>query len=187
MIVVFAIHQQESATGAYLSLFSLFNPTSSSWYNQLIHESCSDCSSYHRCLPHTPVHLTPKDCPTCFNPLLYYQPVFNICIFVSPTIMKSGHVLHCFLPLCCCSHQVMSDAFATPWTVAHRASLSMGFSRKEYWIRLPFPSPGHLPHPGIEPQSPALAGGFFTTEPPGKSYIGRACAGKIVSDYLFVK
>ena len=81
----------------------------------------------------------------------------------------------------------MSDAFATPWTVAHRASLSMGFSRKEYWIRLPFPSPGHLPHPGIEPQSPALAGGFFTTEPPGKSYIGRACAGKIVSDYLFVK
>ena len=50
-----------------------------------------------------------------------------------------------------------------------QASLSMGFSRQEYWSRLPFPSPGDLPHPGIEPASSALAGGFFTTESPGKS------------------
>ena len=44
----------------------------------------------------------------------------------------------------------------------------MGFSRQEYWSGLPFPSPGDLPDPGIEPMSPALAGGFFTTEPLGK-------------------
>ena len=61
--------------------------------------------------------------------------------------------------------------FATPWTVACQAPLSMEFSRQEYWSGLPFPSPGDLPDPRIEPVSfafPALAGGFFTTEPPGK-------------------
>ena len=52
---------------------------------------------------------------------------------------------------------------ATPWTVAHQAPLSMGFPRQEYWSRLPFPSPGNLPDPGIEPKSPALTDGFFTT------------------------
>ena len=46
--------------------------------------------------------------------------------------------------------------FETPWTVAYQASLSMGFSRQEYWSGLPFPSPGDLPDPGIEPRSPAL-------------------------------
>ena len=46
--------------------------------------------------------------------------------------------------------------FATPWTVAYQAPLSMGFSRQEYWSGLPFPSPGDLPDPGIEPGSPAL-------------------------------
>ena len=46
----------------------------------------------------------------------------------------------------------------------------MGFPRQEYWSWLPFPSPGDLPDPGMEPRSPALAGGFFTTEPSGKSY-----------------
>ena len=58
--------------------------------------------------------------------------------------------------------------FVTSWTVARQAPLSMGFSRPEYWNGLLFPSPGDLPHPEIEPASPALAGGFFTTEPPGK-------------------
>ena len=52
--------------------------------------------------------------------------------------------------------------FVTPWTVAHQAPLSMGFSRQEYWSGLPFPSSGDLPDPGMEPTSPALAGGFFT-------------------------
>ena len=58
--------------------------------------------------------------------------------------------------------------FAAPWTVAHQAPLSMSFSRQEYCSGLPFPPPRDLPDPGIEPASPALAGGFFTTEPPGK-------------------
>ena len=58
--------------------------------------------------------------------------------------------------------------FATPWTVAYQVPPSMRFSRQEYWNELPFPSPGYLPNPGIEPVPLALAGGFFTTEPTGK-------------------
>ena len=54
------------------------------------------------------------------------------------------------------------------WTVAHQAPLPMEFFRQEYWSGLPFPSQGDLPNPGIKLPSPALAGGFFTTEPPGK-------------------
>ena len=57
--------------------------------------------------------------------------------------------------------------FVNTWTVAHRAPLSMGFSRQAYWTGLSFPSPGDLLDPGIEPASPELAGRFFTTEPPG--------------------
>ena len=48
----------------------------------------------------------------------------------------------------------MSDSFPTPWTVAHQAPLSMGFSKQEYWSGLQFPSPGNLADPGIEPASP---------------------------------
>ena len=57
--------------------------------------------------------------------------------------------------------------FVTPWTVAHQAVLSMGFSRQEYWSGLPFPSPGHLPDPGIKPKSPTLQADALTSEPPG--------------------
>ena len=59
------------------------------------------------------------------------------------------------------------QVLATLWTVAWQA-LFMGFPRQEYWSRLPFPSPGDLLGPGIELVSPAMAGGFFTTETPGK-------------------
>ena len=58
--------------------------------------------------------------------------------------------------------------FATLWTVAYQASPSMGFSRQEYWSGLPFPSPGDLPDPGMEPRSPALEADALTSEPPGK-------------------
>ena len=58
--------------------------------------------------------------------------------------------------------------FATPWTVALQASWCMGFPRQEYWSGLPFPSPGDLPHPGIEPGSPALQVDSLPSEPPGK-------------------
>ena len=63
----------------------------------------------------------------------------------------------------------MSDSFVTPWIAALQAPLSMGLPRQEYWSGLPFPPPGmDLPDPEIESSSPALAGSFFTTEPPGK-------------------
>ena len=55
--------------------------------------------------------------------------------------------------------------FATPWTVAYQASLSMGFPKQEYWSGLPFPSPRDLPNPGIEPRSPALEADALTFEP----------------------
>ena len=67
--------------------------------------------------------------------------------------------------VCMLSHVQL---FATP---AHQAPLSMEFSRQEWWNGLPFPTPGGLPDPGIEPDSPAslvLSGRFFTSEPPGK-------------------
>ena len=70
--------------------------------------------------------------------------------------------------MCACMLSGFSHVqlFATPWTVACQAPLSMGFSRQDYWSGLPCPPPGDLPDPGIEPaslMSLALAGGFFTT------------------------
>ena len=64
----------------------------------------------------------------------------------------------------------MPDSFTTPWAVAHQAPLFMGFSRQEYSSGLPFPSPGDLPDPGIEPTSPVSSIGrhILTPEPPGK-------------------
>ena len=58
--------------------------------------------------------------------------------------------------------------FATPWSVARQTSLSMEFSRPEYWSGSPFPSLGDLPNPGIEPRSPALQADPLPSEPPGK-------------------
>ena len=63
----------------------------------------------------------------------------------------------------------MSDSFAAPKTVACQASLPVEFYRQEYWSGLPFHFSGYLPDPGIELKFPSLAGGFFTTEPTGKS------------------
>ena len=60
--------------------------------------------------------------------------------------------------------------FATPWTVAYQASLTMGFSRQKYQSALPFPSPGDLSDPGIEPGSPTLQADSLPSKPPGKSY-----------------
>ena len=61
------------------------------------------------------------------------------------------------------SYSIVSDSLRSHGTAACQAPLLMEFSRQEYWSRLSFPSPGHLPDPGIELASPALAGGFFTT------------------------
>ena len=77
-----------------------------------------------------------------------------------------------FLPwllfVCVCYSLSHAQLFATPWTVAHQAPLSMGFSKQEYWSGLPFPPPGDLANPGIEPKSPALQADSFLSEPPGK-------------------
>ena len=70
--------------------------------------------------------------------------------------------------------------FVTPWTIAHQAPLSMGFSRQEYWSGLPCPFPRDLPDPGTEPESlmsPALAGEFFTT-----STTGALCKGYLLGN-----
>ena len=75
------------------------------------------------------------------------------------------------------SHQVMSDSSVSVWTAAHWASLSMEFPSQVYWSGWSFPSPGHIPDPGIKPESPALQaisciiGRFFITKPLGKTIL----------------
>ena len=76
--------------------------------------------------------------------------------------------------------------FAIPWTVAYQAPPSMGFSKQECWSGLPFPSPGDLPNPGIEPRSPELQADALPSEPPGKPQIGKGVRqGCILSPCIF--
>ena len=70
----------------------------------------------------------------------------------------------------CCLVTKLRLTLCDPWTVAHQVPLSMGFSRQEYWIGLPFPSPEGLPHLGIEPVSPALQEDSLPLRHPGKPY-----------------
>ena len=72
--------------------------------------------------------------------------------------------------------------FATPWTVTYYVPPSIGFSRQEYWSGLPFPSPGDLPNPGIEPGSPTLEADALTSEPPGFRVEEIAEASPVLSD-----
>ena len=110
---------------------------------------------------------------------LFISNSWNLLKLMSITsVMTSNHFILC-LPLLLLplifpsikvkvkSLRVVSDS-ATPWTVAYQACPSMRFSRQEYWIGLPFPSPGDLPNPGIEPGSPTLEADALTSEPPGK-------------------
>ena len=83
--------------------------------------------------------------------------------------------------MCVCVHVHMRAwsfshvrLFVILWTVAYQVPLSMGFSRQDYWSGLPCPPPGDLPNPSTESislMSPAWADGFFTSEPPGKSFL----------------
>ena len=68
----------------------------------------------------------------------------------------------------CCLIAKSCPTLAITWTVAYQACLSMQFPKQEYWSVLPFPPPGNLPDPGMEPSFPCIAGGFFMSEPPGK-------------------
>ena len=87
------------------------------------------------------------------------QLVLQILDFPVPTCISEFLFIkfHLYYSLCACVLSRIScvQLFVTLWTVAYQAPLSMEFSRKEYWSGLPFPSPGDLPHPGIEPMSPA--------------------------------
>ena len=114
-------------------------------------------------------------------------PIFDLCLFyfkhlVLPRFINLDHkniyssgkqfygfflYINTWMSACMLSHSLVSDSFVTPWTAVHQAPLSMRFPRQEHWSGLPFPPPGDLPHPGIEVTLLALAGRFFTTEPPG--------------------
>ena len=133
-----------------------------------------------------PLHCNSKHVKFCAHPL---RAVFVFCSFLVSSEHKSHYVLGaCFhgeghlgwkswyaawsscplgrtLQLWVQVCSVVSNSFVTPWTVVHQLPLSMGLSWQEYWSGLPFPAPGDLPDLGIEPESPALADGFFTTEP----------------------
>ena len=102
-----------------------------------------------------------------------FQELVCVCVCVRMCVRVRVHVCACACACVCMHTQLLSHVglFATPWTAALQAPLSMESSRQEYRSELPFPPPGHLPSPGTEPASPAspvLAGGFFTNEPPGK-------------------
>ena len=72
-------------------------------------------------------------------------------------LLKESVNLHFSVPIVIAVQSLsLVQLFATPWTIAHQASLSTGFPRQEYWSGLPFPSPGDLSDPGLEPPSPEL-------------------------------
>ena len=105
-----------------------------------------------------------QTCEKRYSAMLYFSGIFRF---------KVTFLLTLKTPLSLKYAQSLSPAwlFAIPWTVAHQVPLFMWFPRQEYWRGLPFPPPRDLPHPRTETTSsvsPALAGGFFTTEPPGK-------------------
>ena len=86
---------------------------------------------------------------------------------VSKLVFESQESAHRALVIKCACMLSCVQLLETPWTIAHPAPLSMDFSRQEHWSGFPFSPPGNLPDQGIITASPALAGGFFTTEPPG--------------------
>ena len=98
-------------------------------------------------------------------------PIVFSCLFIinyCQTIDFSLLQVTCFTFCVCVLVTQLWVAWATPQTVACKAPLCMEFSRQEYWSGQPFPSPGDLPNPGIEPKSPAVQVDSFSSEPPGK-------------------
>ena len=108
--------------------------------------------------------------------LSVHQPLTSTADCCTNSIFLTPFIVFCWIFLyslsltciCCLVAKLCPTLFANLWTVAHQASLSMGFSRQECWSGLSFPSLGDLPHPQVKPTSLTLAGGLFTTEPPGK-------------------
>ena len=85
------------------------------------------------------------------------------CATVHSSCIHPQNILDTLIYCCCCLVIKLCLTLTTLWTVVFQDPQSVRFFRQEYWSGLPFPSPGDLPNPGIEPASPALAGGFFTT------------------------
>ena len=93
---------------------------------------------------------------------LYYKSSVIVCMVLTQNSMYN----------CCCLVTKSCLSLLQPCkTVAHQVPQSMGYPRQQHWSGLPFPSPGDLPDPGTEPTSPALAGGFFTSETSGKHIV----------------
>ena len=123
-----------------------------------------------------PIH--PEKQPSSFSCLLlWYTKSENLELEGNLNIILPHHVIsrlrqeiqfnsHIFVVVA--QSQSFAGSFATPWTIAHKVPLSLGFPRQECWSGLPFHSPEDLPNPGIKLTSSALAGGFLTTEPPAK-------------------
>ena len=109
-------------------------------------------------------------CPTLSDPMDCSPPGSSVHgIFQARALEWGAIALSVFV--CMLSQFSRVQLFVTPWSVARQAPLSMGFSRQEYWSGLPFPSPGDLPDPGIEPRSPASEADALTCEPPGNSHV----------------
>ena len=106
-----------------------------------------------------------------FNPLYWKLLMFKLIravflnCFISAIFLQHENYVLLFPWKWKCLLLSLIWLFATTWTVAHQAPLSMEFSRQVYWIGLPFPSPGDCPNPGIEPGSPALQADSLLSEP----------------------
>ena len=102
-----------------------------------------------------------QSCLTLSDPMDCSLPGSSIPGIFQARVLEWGAIAFSIKSLSCV------QLFGIPWTVAHQAPPSMGFSRQEYWSGLPFPSPGNLPDPGIKPRSPTLQADALTSEPPG--------------------
>ena len=108
---------------------------------------------------------------------MYFKVYYRELYYFIRTYKRKGsekEYIYMYIHICVLSHFSCVQLFATLWTVACQAPLSMGFSRQEYWSGLPFPSPGDLSDPGINTASltsPALAGGFFITSATWEAHI----------------
>ena len=140
-------------------------------------------------------HSTPTPYPNLHHAEAWWAPSASLYTALWPTLNSKDsyiwcayHCSECSKSLnipnrLVCAYLLSIRLFATPWTSVSQAPLSMGLSWQEYWRGLPCPPPWDLPHPGIKPASlvsPALAGRFFTAEPPQFSQFSRS----VVSDSL---
>ena len=140
----------------YIHSSGWITPGASSWESQDHFFLCFSCSLIYLSLCHRVAFL--QICQNLLHPKALLAWFLSLKPFLDSVI-------------CTLSRSVVSNA-VTSWTVAHQAPLFMGFSRQEYWSGLPFPSPGDLPDPGIEPGSPSLQTDSLLSEPPGKPFPG---------------